>query len=196
MQHSPNHSLQTEYHNCKVAIAIAPRGWTRPMGKGLSWTAAPEPRGIGCTSGGTRWGFLRLFLTVELFLQNSDRRPAAAPYPSRPWTLTASPWLQWRDGFLQDLSSEEHIFRSICCLCVSDVLDTPSSNDITAVQKAKTLYRSCINESKCPLTLLHVRYRNIIQTLPSSQSSYTYILLVSVHNFSEILCENSNVSIL
>lgn len=36
-------------------------------------------------------------------------------------------------------------------LCVSDVLDTPSTNDIPAVQKAKTLYRSCINESKCPL---------------------------------------------
>ncbi|NXG58706.1 NEP protein, partial [Hemiprocne comata] len=30
---------------------------------------------------------------------------------------------------------------------LKDVLDTPSSNDITAVQKAKTLYRSCINET-------------------------------------------------
>ncbi|KAM6127447.1 LOW QUALITY PROTEIN: neprilysin [Phoenicopterus ruber ruber] len=30
---------------------------------------------------------------------------------------------------------------------LKDVLDAPSSNDITAVQKAKTLYRSCINET-------------------------------------------------
>lgn len=40
-------------------------------------------------------------------------------------------------------------------VCVSDVLDTPSTNDIPAVQKAKTLYRSCINESECPLGALH-----------------------------------------
>ncbi|OWK52337.1 Neprilysin [Lonchura striata] len=36
-------------------------------------------------------------------------------------------------------------------LCVSDVLDTPSTSDIPAVQKAKTLYRSCINETAIDL---------------------------------------------
>lgn len=32
---------------------------------------------------------------------------------------------------------------------ISDVLQEPKTEDIVAVQKAKTLYRSCINESKC-----------------------------------------------
>uniref|UniRef100_A0A8B9NHJ8 Neprilysin n=1 Tax=Accipiter nisus TaxID=211598 RepID=A0A8B9NHJ8_9AVES len=60
-------------------------------------------------------------------------------------TLWSSGWYPlW---FLQYLSNKDQILRYICCLCVSDVLDTPSSNDITAVQKAKTLYRSCINET-------------------------------------------------
>lgn len=73
--------------------------------------------------------------------------------------------------FLQYLSNKDQILRYIHCLCVSDVLDVPSNNDIPAVQKAKTLYRSCINESKCFLNLLHVGYINIIQTIPSSQSA-------------------------
>jgi neprilysin len=31
---------------------------------------------------------------------------------------------------------------------ISDVLQEPKTEDIVAVQKAKTLYRSCINECK------------------------------------------------
>ena len=34
---------------------------------------------------------------------------------------------------------------------ISDVLQEPKTEDIIAVQKAKMLYRSCINESKCCL---------------------------------------------
>ena len=34
---------------------------------------------------------------------------------------------------------------------ISDVLQEPKTEDIIAVQKAKMLYRSCINESKCSL---------------------------------------------
>lgn len=32
---------------------------------------------------------------------------------------------------------------------ISDVLQEPKTEDIIAVQKAKTLYRSCLNECKC-----------------------------------------------
>ncbi|KFV14722.1 Neprilysin [Tauraco erythrolophus] len=39
------------------------------------------------------------------------------------------------------------ILRDELEVVLKDVLDTPSSNDIEAVQKAKTLYRSCINET-------------------------------------------------
>ncbi|XP_065701115.1 neprilysin isoform X2 [Patagioenas fasciata] len=39
------------------------------------------------------------------------------------------------------------ILRDELEVVLKDVLDTPSSNDISAVQKAKTLYRSCINET-------------------------------------------------
>ncbi|NXV77964.1 NEP protein, partial [Atlantisia rogersi] len=39
------------------------------------------------------------------------------------------------------------ILRDELEVVLKDVLDTPNSNDITAVQKAKTLYRSCINET-------------------------------------------------
>ncbi|NXS54192.1 NEP protein, partial [Brachypteracias leptosomus] len=39
------------------------------------------------------------------------------------------------------------ILRDELEVVLKDVLDTPSSNDITAVQKAKTLYRSCLNET-------------------------------------------------
>ncbi|KFW04993.1 PREDICTED: neprilysin [Fulmarus glacialis] len=39
------------------------------------------------------------------------------------------------------------ILRDELEVVLKDVLDTPSSDDITAVQKAKTLYRSCINET-------------------------------------------------
>ncbi|XP_074768637.1 neprilysin [Athene noctua] len=39
------------------------------------------------------------------------------------------------------------ILRDELEVVLKDVLDTPGSNDITAVQKAKTLYRSCINET-------------------------------------------------
>ncbi|KAM9007205.1 neprilysin isoform 1-T2 [Ara ararauna] len=39
------------------------------------------------------------------------------------------------------------ILRDELEVVLKDVLDTPSTNDITAVQKAKTLYRSCINET-------------------------------------------------
>ncbi|XP_052660079.1 neprilysin isoform X2 [Harpia harpyja] len=39
------------------------------------------------------------------------------------------------------------ILRDELEVVLKDVLDTPTSNDITAVQKAKTLYRSCINET-------------------------------------------------
>ncbi|KFQ61163.1 Neprilysin [Pelecanus crispus] len=39
------------------------------------------------------------------------------------------------------------ILRDELEVVLKDVLDRPSSNDITAVQKAKTLYRSCINET-------------------------------------------------
>ncbi|KAM6122117.1 neprilysin [Pterocles gutturalis] len=39
------------------------------------------------------------------------------------------------------------ILRDELEVVLKDVLDVPSSNDITAVQKAKTLYRSCINET-------------------------------------------------
>lgn len=33
---------------------------------------------------------------------------------------------------------------------ISDVLQETKTEDIAAVQKAKTLYRSCVNECKCP----------------------------------------------
>lgn len=36
---------------------------------------------------------------------------------------------------------------------IADVLQEPKSDDIVAVQKAKTLYRSCINECKCSIFL-------------------------------------------
>ncbi|NXD72319.1 NEP protein, partial [Eolophus roseicapillus] len=39
------------------------------------------------------------------------------------------------------------ILRDELEVVLKDVLDTPSTNDVTAVQKAKTLYRSCINET-------------------------------------------------
>ncbi|XP_065604343.1 neprilysin isoform X1 [Cyrtonyx montezumae] len=39
------------------------------------------------------------------------------------------------------------ILRDELEVVLKDVLDTPSSSDITAVQKAKTLYRSCVNET-------------------------------------------------
>ncbi|NXJ95124.1 NEP protein, partial [Corythaixoides concolor] len=39
------------------------------------------------------------------------------------------------------------ILRDELEVVLKDVLDTPSSKDIEAVQKAKTLYRSCINET-------------------------------------------------
>ncbi|KFW91576.1 neprilysin [Phalacrocorax carbo] len=39
------------------------------------------------------------------------------------------------------------ILRDELEVVLKDVLDTPSGNDIAAVQKAKTLYRSCINET-------------------------------------------------
>ncbi|NXL74762.1 NEP protein, partial [Leptocoma aspasia] len=39
------------------------------------------------------------------------------------------------------------ILRDQLEVVLKDVLDTPSTNDIPAVQKAKTLYRSCINET-------------------------------------------------
>ncbi|KFP12280.1 neprilysin [Egretta garzetta] len=39
------------------------------------------------------------------------------------------------------------ILRDELEVVLKDVLDTPRNNDITAVQKAKTLYRSCINET-------------------------------------------------
>ncbi|XP_067158321.1 neprilysin isoform X3 [Apteryx mantelli] len=39
------------------------------------------------------------------------------------------------------------ILRDELEVVLKDVLDKPNSNDITAVQKAKTLYRSCINET-------------------------------------------------
>ncbi|NXM46070.1 NEP protein, partial [Gymnorhina tibicen] len=39
------------------------------------------------------------------------------------------------------------ILRDELEVVLKDVLDTPSTNDIPAVQKAKTLYRSCINET-------------------------------------------------
>ncbi|NWU96320.1 NEP protein, partial [Upupa epops] len=39
------------------------------------------------------------------------------------------------------------ILRDELEVVLKDVLDRPSSNDITAVQKARTLYRSCINET-------------------------------------------------
>ncbi|KAM9378483.1 neprilysin isoform 2-T2 [Phaethornis superciliosus] len=39
------------------------------------------------------------------------------------------------------------ILRDELEVVLKDVLDTPSNNDIAAVQKAKTLYRSCINET-------------------------------------------------
>lgn len=106
--------------------------------------------------------------------------------PKQSLGTAASPRLQRRDGLLQDLPNKEQIFRAICRLCVSDVLATPSSNDISAVQKAKTLYRSCINESKCLLTLLHVGYIHVIQTLPSSQSAVptsSYLLCTSSQKF-------------
>ncbi|NXW67282.1 NEP protein, partial [Hirundo rustica] len=39
------------------------------------------------------------------------------------------------------------ILRDELEVVLKDVLDTPSTNDIPAVQKAKTLYRSCVNET-------------------------------------------------
>uniref|UniRef100_A0A8C5ILJ6 Neprilysin n=1 Tax=Junco hyemalis TaxID=40217 RepID=A0A8C5ILJ6_JUNHY len=43
------------------------------------------------------------------------------------------------------------ILRDELEVVLKDVLDTPSTNDIPAVQKAKTLYRSCINETAIDL---------------------------------------------
>lgn len=42
----------------------------------------------------------------------------------------------------------EYINISVLSALFSDVLDKENSNDIPAIQKAKTLYKSCINESK------------------------------------------------
>ncbi|NWV35584.1 NEP protein, partial [Grantiella picta] len=55
------------------------------------------------------------------------------------------------------------ILRDELEVVLKDVLDTPSTNDIPAVQKAKTLYRSCINE-----TVIDSRGgRPLISLLPS-----------------------------
>ncbi|NXL45066.1 NEP protein, partial [Podilymbus podiceps] len=55
------------------------------------------------------------------------------------------------------------ILRDELEVVLKDVLDTPSSNDIAAVQKAKTLYRSCINET----TIDSRGGRPLISLLPS-----------------------------
>lgn len=46
-------------------------------------------------------------------------------------------------------------------LSFSDVLEKKDSKDIEAVAKAKTLYRSCINESKLLAKLPQLRVMNI-----------------------------------
>ena len=43
------------------------------------------------------------------------------------------------------------ILRDELEVVLKDVLQEPKTEDIIAVQKAKMLYRSCINESKCSL---------------------------------------------
>lgn len=63
------------------------------------------------------------------------------------------------------------IRHKVDVLSVSDVLDTPSSNDIAAVQKAKTLYRSCINESKCLLAGVQRGELNLTQRISPSQAA-------------------------
>ncbi|NWR57767.1 NEP protein, partial [Bucorvus abyssinicus] len=55
------------------------------------------------------------------------------------------------------------ILRDELEVVLKDVLDTPSTNDIAAVQKAKTLYRSCINET----TIDSRGGRPLISLLPS-----------------------------
>ncbi|NXT57366.1 NEP protein, partial [Pluvianellus socialis] len=55
------------------------------------------------------------------------------------------------------------ILRDELEVVLKDVLDLPSNNDITAVQKAKTLYRSCINET----TIDSRGGRPLITLLPS-----------------------------
>ncbi|NXN74356.1 NEP protein, partial [Himantopus himantopus] len=55
------------------------------------------------------------------------------------------------------------ILRDELEVVLKDVLDVPSNNDITAVQKAKTLYRSCINET----TIDSRGGRPLISLLPS-----------------------------
>ncbi|NWV84991.1 NEP protein, partial [Dasyornis broadbenti] len=55
------------------------------------------------------------------------------------------------------------ILRDELEVVLKDVLDSPSTNDIPAVQKAKTLYRSCINE-----TAIDSRHgRPLISLLPN-----------------------------
>lgn len=49
---SARHGQAQQRYQARSSVPV--RAWARTAGKGLRWTAAPEPTGIGCTSGGTR----------------------------------------------------------------------------------------------------------------------------------------------
>ncbi|KAI1236050.1 hypothetical protein IHE44_0002146 [Lamprotornis superbus] len=78
-------------------------------------------------------------------LQNMD--PSARPCQDF-YQYACGGWL--KRNVIPETSSRYSnfdILRDELEVVLKDVLDTPSTNDIPAVQKAKTLYRSCINEN-------------------------------------------------
>ncbi|NXH20505.1 NEP protein, partial [Bucco capensis] len=84
-------------------------------------------------------------ISAARILENMD--PSAEPCEDF-YQYACGGWLQ-RNVIPETSSrySNFDILRDELEVVLKDVLDTPSSNDITAVQKAKTLYRSCINET-------------------------------------------------
>ncbi|XP_009078960.1 PREDICTED: neprilysin, partial [Acanthisitta chloris] len=94
-------------------------------------------------------------------LENMD--PTAQPCEDF-YQFACGGWL--RRNVIPETSSRYSnfdILRDELEVVLKDVLDTPSTNDIAAVQKAKTLYRSCINET----TIDSRGGRPLISLLPS-----------------------------
>ncbi|NXN19095.1 NEP protein, partial [Indicator maculatus] len=84
-------------------------------------------------------------ITAARILENMD--PTAEPCKDF-YQYACGGWL--KRNVIPETSSRYSnfdILRDDLEVVLKDVLDTPSSNDIAAVQKAKTLYRSCVNET-------------------------------------------------
>ncbi|NXI43417.1 NEP protein, partial [Galbula dea] len=84
-------------------------------------------------------------ISAARILENMD--PTAEPCQDF-YQYACGGWLQ--RNVIPETSfrySNFDILRDELEVVLKDVLSKPSSNDITAVQKAKTLYRSCINET-------------------------------------------------